>query len=44
MTLHIGLSHYLVVAALLFGLGLLCVLTLILWWVRGPGRPSEEQP
>jgi NADH-quinone oxidoreductase subunit K len=27
MTLHIGLLHYLVVAALLFGLGLLCVLT-----------------
>jgi NADH-quinone oxidoreductase subunit K len=27
MTLHIGLSHYLVVAALLFGLGLVCVLT-----------------
>ena len=27
MTLHIGLSHFLVVAALLFGLGLLCVLT-----------------
>jgi MFS family permease len=26
------------------GLGLLCVLTLILWWVRGPGRRSEEQP
>jgi NADH-quinone oxidoreductase subunit K len=27
MTLQIGLSHYLVVAALLFGLGLVCVLT-----------------
>jgi NADH-quinone oxidoreductase subunit K len=27
MTLHIGLSHFLVVAALLFGLGLVCVLT-----------------
>jgi len=27
MTLHVGLTHYLVVAALLFGLGLACVLT-----------------
>lgn len=27
MTFHIGLPHYLVVAALLFGLGLVCVLT-----------------
>ncbi len=27
MTFHIGLPHYLVVAALLFGLGLACVLT-----------------
>lgn len=27
MTLNIGLSHYLVVAALLFALGLICVLT-----------------
>jgi len=26
------------------GLGLLCVLTLILWWVRGPGRRSEKLP
>ncbi len=27
MTLNIGLSHYLVVASLLFALGLICVLT-----------------
>jgi MFS family permease len=26
------------------GLGLLCVLALTFWWMRGPGRPSEDLP
>ena len=26
------------------GSGLLCVLALTFWWVRGPGRDSKEQP